>query len=217
MYADLSCPFSYVVHAHWRQLRQHYVRQIEIRHKSLALEYVNSAPTPKTTLEAELPILLNDEPGIPCAPWSAPASEWPVTIWPAFEAVKCAELQGVALASEMAWAIRKAFFSGSRCISMRHVLLDLAGRAGLEAERFEADLDSGVCKPRVIAEAREGWERLRVPGSPTWVLPDGSFVSDFGLPEIDVDDQGRATLHGKPGDPAAQRTARMGTILDGLL
>ena len=62
------------------------------------------------------------------------------------------------LADDLAWAIRIAFFSENRCISMRHVLIELAAGSGLDAPQFEQDFDSGVCKLMTVAEARAGWE-----------------------------------------------------------
>lgn len=187
LYADLTCPFAYLIAYRLRRLREEYRGRLEIEHKSLALEYVNREPTPKAVLDVELPILALAEPGLPYRPWAAPASEWPVTVWPAFEAVKCAELQGLDLADELAWAIRVAFFAESRCIAMRHVLLELAEQVGLDMERFTADFDRGVAKGRVIEEARDGWERLRVDGSPTLVLTSGEQVSALGLPDLELD------------------------------
>jgi predicted DsbA family dithiol-disulfide isomerase len=217
MYADVSCPFAYLIHGRWRRLCAEYAGRVEMAHQSLALEYVNQEPTPKATLDVELPILLLGEPEIPYAPWQAPASEWPVTFWPAFEAVKCAERQGIAQADDLAWAIRVAFFAGSCCVSMRHVLLDLAASAGLDRTRFEADYDAGVAKRQVIEEARHGWERLKVPGSPTWVLPSGEQVADLGLPEIDLDERGRPVL--KSAAPCAGGACLdyLRQILDGVL
>ena len=111
-----------------------------------------------------------------------------MTVWPAFEAVACAGLQCLELAVELAWAIRVAFFVESRCISMRHVLLELAEQVGLDMDRFTEDFDGGACKRQVIEEARDGWERLRVDGSPTLVLPSGEQVSALGLPELELDE-----------------------------
>jgi predicted DsbA family dithiol-disulfide isomerase len=188
MYADLSCPFAYLVHHRWRRLRETYRDRVVIVHKSLALEYVNNEPTPKPALDIEEPLLFGPDRDVPYQPWHALGSEWPVTIWPAFEAVKCAERQGLTAADDLAWAIRTAFFVDSRCISMRHVLIDLAQAAGLDQERFTADFDSGQTKPLVIEEARNGWEKLKVPGSPTFVLPSGEQISDFALPDLDLDE-----------------------------
>lgn len=187
MYADLACPYAYVSAYRLRQLRREIPERIVIAHKSLALEYVNREPTPKALLDAELPPLVREEPGIPYRSWQRPVSEWPVTMWPAFEAVKCAERQSLELADELDWALRVAFFAQSRCISLRHVLLDTAQSVGLEMGRFAEDFDRGVTKYQVLAEAQEGWERLHVAGSPTFVLPSGKQISKVGLPEIVVD------------------------------
>lgn len=196
VYADLYCPYAYITMYRLRQLREDYRGRVSIAHKSLALEYVNREPTPKAVLDAELPILMLEEPDIPYEPWHTELSAWPVTMWPAFEAVACAERQGLDLADDLDWAIRVAFFAESQCVSMRHVLLDLAERVGLNMQRFTADLDSGAAKQQVIDDAREGWERLKVPGSPTLVLPSGRQISDLGLPEVLVDTQRHARVTG---------------------
>ena len=187
MYADLACPYAYVSAYRLRKLREEYRGTIVIEHKSLSLEYVNREPTPKPLLESELPLLMREEPDIPYQPWQRPDSAWPVTIWPAFEAVKCAERQSLALADELDWALRVAFFAESRCISLRHVLLELAQQVGLDEQRWAFDFDRGVTKYQMLREAQEGWERLHVEGSPTFVLPSGKQISNVGLPEITVD------------------------------
>jgi predicted DsbA family dithiol-disulfide isomerase len=187
MYADLACPYAYVSAYRLRQLREEDRAPVVIAHKSLALEYVNREPTPKLLLERELPVLAREEPGIPYQPWQRPESEWPVTMWPAFEAVKCAERQSLELADELDWALRVAFFARSRCLSLRHVLLDLAQSVGLDLPRFAEDFDRGVTKYQVLQEAQEGWERLHVAGSPTFVLPSGKQISNVGLPDIALD------------------------------
>lgn len=187
MYADLACPYAYVSAYRLRKLREEYRGRIAIEHKSLSLEYINREDTPKALLESELPYLVREEPGIPYQPWQRPASEWPVTMWPAFEAVKCAQRQSLTLADDLDWAIRVAFFAESRCISLRHVLLELVQQVGLDMDRFTDDFDRGVTKYQVLQEAREGWERLHVEGSPTFVLPSGKQISNVGLPEVTVD------------------------------
>jgi predicted DsbA family dithiol-disulfide isomerase len=201
-WADLSCPYAYLAHHRLRQVLPAFQGRLVLAHKSLALEYVNQRSTPKATLDLETPILALADPDLPYRPWAAPASEWPVTLWPAFEAVKCGERQSLTLADDLAWAIRVAFFRDHRCISMRHVLLDLAGTAGLDVARFEADYDTGVGKRQVIEEAREGWVRLEVPGSPTVVMPAGERFDggQLGLPSIDLDDaQGQRPTNWQPG------------------
>src|SRR5688572_18498660 len=87
-WADLSCPYAYLAHHRFRRVLPEFAGRVALAHKSLALEYVNRQPTPKPDLDLETPILALDEPDLPYRPWRAPASEWPVTILPAFEAVK---------------------------------------------------------------------------------------------------------------------------------
>lgn len=190
LYSDLHCPYAYLTVFRLRKLLPAYRGRVEVAFKSLALEYVNAQPTPKPVLDNETPILMLAEPAVPYQPWHAPASEWPVTIWPAFEAVKCAERQGSDLAAELDWAIRTAFFADSRCISMRHVLFELAAHVGLDMDSFAADFDGGATKRLVLDEARDGWERLKVDGSPTLVLPSGERRSGraLGLPEVKLDE-----------------------------
>jgi len=187
LYSDLHCPYAYLTTYRLRKLREEYQARVTIVHKCLALEYVNKRSTPKQILDNETPILMLEEPDIPYQPWYRPHSEWPVTMWPAFEAVKCAEQQGPELSNELDWAIRKAFFAESRCISMRHVLLELAEQVGLDMARFVDAFDSGVTKRLVLREAQTGWETLKVEGSPTFVLPSGEQLSYLALPKVKLD------------------------------
>jgi predicted DsbA family dithiol-disulfide isomerase len=194
LYSDVHCPYAYLTVYRLRKLRDEYRHKIAIVYKSLALEYVNKRPTPKAILDSETPILMLEEPEIPYRPWHAALTEWPVTMWPAFEAIKCAERQGPDAASELDWAIRVAFFANSQCIAMRHVLFDLAATSGLDMRRFAEDFDSGVAKRQVLEEAQAGWERLKVEGSPTFVLPSGAQVSYQALPKVTLDETQHARL-----------------------
>jgi predicted DsbA family dithiol-disulfide isomerase len=188
LYSDVHCPYACLTVYRLRQLREEFRGRVVIEYKSLALEYVNKRPTPKPILDIEAPVLLLEEPQIPYQPWYTAASEWPVTMWPAFEAIKCAERQSPDLASQLDWTIRAAFFGQSRCISMRHVLVDLVAEAGLDLGRFAEDFDGGVAKRQVLEEARDGRERLKVPGSPTLVLPSGKQIAAPGLPDVQLDE-----------------------------
>lgn len=194
LYSDVHCPYAYLTAYRLRKLREEYRGKIVIAYRSLALEYVNRRPTPKEVLDNETPILMLEEPDIPYQPWHGPLTEWPVTMWPAFEAIKCAERQDAELAADLDWAIRVAFFAESRCISMRHVLLELAEQVGLDMPHFASDFDHGVTKHLVLHEAQEGWEQLKVEGSPTFVLPSGKQVSYLALPKVKLDQQQHARV-----------------------
>lgn len=198
LYSDVHCPYAYLTAYRLRQLRDIYHGTVTISYQSLALEYVNRRPTPKPILDNETPILMLEEPEIPYQPWHAPLSEWPVTMWPAFEAIKCAERQGPEAAAELDWAIRTAFFAESQCISMRHVLFALADRVGLDMPRFADDFDSGATKRQVFQEAQMGWEQLKVEGSPTFVLPSGEQISYLALPKVTLDEQHACVVSVEP-------------------
>ena len=94
LYSDVHCPYAYLTAYRLRRVLPEYRDRVVVEFKSLALEHVNAQPTPKPILDNETPLLMLEEPDIPYQPWHAPTSEWPVTIWPAFEAIKCAERQG---------------------------------------------------------------------------------------------------------------------------
>jgi len=72
---------------------------------------------------------------------------------------------------------------------MRHVLFELAERVGVDMKRFASDFDHGVTKHLVLQDAQEGWERLKVEGSPTFVLPSGKQISYLALPRVKLDQQ----------------------------
>ncbi len=59
-------------------------------------------------------------------PWAAPDHAWPVTMLPPMEAVQAAKLQSLAAAEELDRGLRRAFWGESRCISLRHVILEVA-------------------------------------------------------------------------------------------
>lgn len=187
VYSDVHCPYGYITMYRLRQLRDEYADKITLVHRSLALEYVNRRGTPYNIINAETPILMLAELDIPYHPWHAPLTEWPATMWPAFEAIKCAEAQSYTLADELDWAIRQAFFAESRCISMRHVLFELAESVGLDMVDFAQAFDSGIHKHKVLQEAQMGWETLKVEGSPTFVLPSGEQISYLALPKVKMD------------------------------
>lgn len=188
MWADLHCPYAYLAAFRLREALQETQARVEVRHKSLAIEHADRKVTPKPVLDAETPLVVAEERELRYRAWPDLESAWPVTMWPAFEAVKVAERQGWRRAHELDWRLREAFFARGKCISMRHVILDVAREAGLEMDDFERDWDAGTCKGQVIAEARRGWDELQLEASPTFVLPDGSRHANPVAPHVVLDD-----------------------------
>ena len=91
------------------------------------LEVANARGTPKRVLDAEIPVVGGLDPGAGWEMWQDDASRWPVTTLPALEAVQAAKEQGLAAAEELDRSLRVAFFGHSRCISLRSVILEVAG------------------------------------------------------------------------------------------
>src|SRR5216110_2848671 len=105
-----------------RKLWPEYQRRVRIDWRALSLEVKNGKSTPKNIVDVEIPLMAQQEPDLPIGPWKAAEWQYPVTILPAFEALKCAALQSNRAAWEFSWRARRAFFGESRCLSMRHVL-----------------------------------------------------------------------------------------------
>lgn len=156
-----------------RQLWPEYKGRLRIAWKALSLELKNEKPTPKDIVDQENELMAEQDPSLPVGPWRAPEWTYPATVLPAFEAIECASLQGDDAAWELSWAVRKAFFNDSRCISMRHVLVELARESGLDVQRFGRAWDEGGRRPQVVGESHHGWEELKVLCSPTFVLRSG--------------------------------------------
>lgn len=188
-WSDLHCPYAYLAAFRLRRVLPAFEGRVEVRPRCLAIEHADEKPTPKELLDAEAPILMLEEPDIPYRPWRRSPSGWPSTMWPAFEAVKCAERQGWRAALEMDWRIREAFWARGEPVALRHVLVRLAGDAGLDAARFTADWDAGVAKRAVLDEARRGWDELDLRLSPTFVAPSGARLENPAAPKVVLDEE----------------------------
>lgn len=186
-WSDLHCPYAYLAAYRLRRALPAFEGRVEVRARCLAIEHADEKPTPREILDAEAPLIMLEEPGIPYRPWQGSASGWPSTMWPAFEAVKCAERQGWRAALELDWRIREAFWARSEPIALRHVLQRLAREAGLDVPRFTQDWDAGVAKRLVLEEARRGWDELGLELSPTFVAPSGQRFENPAAPKVVLD------------------------------
>ena len=82
-------------------------------------------------------------------PWSAPAHAWPVTMLPPMEAVLAAKLQSPAASEELDRGLRRAFWGESRCISLRHVILEVANECdSVDVGRPGRGIDDGRARAR---------------------------------------------------------------------
>lgn len=183
VFADIGCPWAHVaVHRlHETRARMGLDDRVTFDVRAFPLELFNGQPTPKKTLDAEIPVTGALEPGAGWQMWQRPEHEYPVTMLPALEAVHAAKEQGLKLAEQLDRALRRAFFGASTNVSMRHEILDVAKTVpGLDVEALGRALDDGRARS-AVAEDRTVAEGDHVKGSPHVFLPGGEGVHNPGI------------------------------------
>ncbi len=184
VYADLGCPWSHLVVHRLLATRAALGLDDEVvlDHRAFALEIANDEPTPRPVLDAEIPVLGGLDPGAGWQMWQGGEWAWPVTMLPALEAVQAAKEQGLRASEQLDRAVRVAFFGESRCISMRHVILDVARRCpAVDVDALAAALDDGRARRAVVDQHRLAEASDSVKGSPHVFLPDGTDVHNPGI------------------------------------
>ncbi|HEX6310505.1 MAG TPA: DsbA family protein [Acidimicrobiia bacterium] len=184
VWSDVGCPWAHLavhrLHAARRRLGLDYVLTFE--HRPFPLELVNERPTPRPTLAAEVPVIGALEPSAGWQVWQAPGWQWPVTTLPALEAVQAVAAQDVRAAEQLDRGLRVAFFAESRCISLRHVILEVASKCdGVDYEALGGALDDGVARRAVIARFEQVRASDAIKGSPHLFLPDGTDAHNPGI------------------------------------
>jgi predicted DsbA family dithiol-disulfide isomerase len=186
IYSDIGCPWAHA--AVWRlwDARRSLGLEDRVRfdHRVFPLELFNSQATPRNELEPEIPVCSSLAPRAGWQPWSGPDWEYPVTMLPPMEAVQAAKEQGLAASEALDRGLRRAFWGESRCISLRHVILEVASETdGLDLARLAAALDSGRARAAIF----EHWDVAKtdvVQGSPHLFVQDGTNAQNPGL-EVD--------------------------------
>jgi predicted DsbA family dithiol-disulfide isomerase len=183
VFSDLGCPWAHV--AVWRlhdaRRRLGLEGKVAFDHRVFPLELFNSQPTPRDELAVEWEACAALTPRAGWQAWSGPDWAWPGTMLPPMEAVQAAKEQGPAASEQLDRGLRRAFWGESRCVSLRHVILEVAAECdAIDLERMADALDSG----RARAALFEQYEVARtdaVNGSPHLFLADGSSVENPGI------------------------------------
>jgi predicted DsbA family dithiol-disulfide isomerase len=186
IYSDIGCPWAHV--AVWRlhdaRRRLGLVGRVRFDHRVFPLELFNAQPTPRDELEPELPACERIAPRAGWQPWSAPDWAWPVTMLPAMEAVQAAKAQSLSASEELDIGLRRAFWGESRCVSLRHVILEVASQCdGVDLATLATALDAGTAR-RALFDQWDVAKTDSVSGSPHLFLADGTSVQNPGL-ELD--------------------------------
>ncbi len=188
LWSDLLCPFAHVLLDNWARAAadDDVLASVEVEHHAFPLELFNG-PHPRRGTDTEAVGLGQIAPHAGFAVWTANEDTYPHTVLLAAEAVLAATSQSPRAGHGLDTALRRAFWSESRSITHRAVILEVAaelGRAerdvGLDTDALAADLDSG----RFRRALNDDWAVARtdiLPGSPTVVLPDGSVHYNPGI------------------------------------
>ena len=183
IFSDLNCSF-----AHLAMYRLHRTRsrlglegRLWFEHRAFPLELFNCNVNERPGVDSEVAVVGALEPDAGWQLWQGPDWTYPVTTLPALEAVQAATAQGWHAAEQLDLALRRGFWAESRCISQRHVILDLAAATGVvDVDRLAVALDSGSARSAVMTQfqaARDG----RVTCSPHIFLNDGTSFANPGV------------------------------------
>jgi predicted DsbA family dithiol-disulfide isomerase len=201
VWSDIGCPWAHIAvyRLHETRARLRLERRVALDHRAFPLELFNSQPTPKPEIDAEAAALSRVEPGAGWEPWSGPEWTYPVTTLPALEAVQAAKEQGMAASEELDRGLRLALFGQSRCVSMRHVILEVASECdSVDVDALRAALDAGTHRRRILEDWQEAG-RPAVRGSPHLFLADGTDAHNPGLTLASSGDEAETGL------PAVER------------
>ncbi len=179
VYSDIGCPWAHLAVHRLLSARDRAgltAADMVLDHRPFPLEIANVRPTPWRVLAAEIPVVGGLDPAAGWQVWQGDPATWPVTTLPALEAVQAAKEQGLAASERLDRGLRRAFFGQSRCVSMRHVILEVAAEQGLDASALRVALDAGRARAAVVAPPPEG-----VRGSPHVFIPGGTGVHNPGV------------------------------------
>jgi predicted DsbA family dithiol-disulfide isomerase len=183
VWSDLGCPWSHVIV--WRlwdaRRRLEYEDRVRFDHHAFPLELFNDEPTPRWHIDVEAPVAQTIAPRAGWRPWSAPDSTWPVTLLAPMEAVQAAKLQSLEASEALDRGLRRALYAESRCISLRHVILEVATEADvIDVAALAAALDDGRARAALIGDWRtaQGGEAR---GSAHVFAPDGANDQNPGI------------------------------------
>jgi predicted DsbA family dithiol-disulfide isomerase len=183
VWSDLGCPWSHAVvwRLHDARRRLGLEGVVSFDHHAFPLELFNNEPTPRPQREAEGLVAAGLAPRAGWQPWSGPDHAWPVTMLPPMEAVQAAKRQSHAASEELDRGLRRAFWGESRCISLRHVILEVASECeSVDIAALSEALDDGRGR-RALFEDWAVAQGDEVRGSAHLFAPDGTNAQNPGI------------------------------------
>jgi predicted DsbA family dithiol-disulfide isomerase len=183
VWSDLGCPWSHAViwRLHDARRRLGLTDRLSFDHHAFPLELFNSEPTPRPHREAEGRVAASLAPRAGWQAWSAPDHAWPVTMLAPMEAVLAAKEQSLEASAQLDRGLRRAFWGASRCISLRHVILEVANETdAVDVAALAQALDDGRARRRLF----DDWAAASGPavrGSAHVFAPDGTNEQNPGI------------------------------------
>lgn len=183
IWSDIHCPWALIAVHRLRQARARLRADVALVPRAWPLEWVNDRGTPHDIVTTETAVLASHEPDL----FNAYANEsWPSTFLPAFELVAASRrCQGPAVAEDVDYALRLAFFRDSVDVSIAAGLRQALGIANGLNGRVDVDAilatwtDSAV-RADVAADFLAS-RQLPIQGSPQIFWPDGSTTHNPGM------------------------------------
>ncbi|HZG03044.1 MAG TPA: dithiol-disulfide isomerase [Streptomyces sp.] len=184
VWSDISCPWATLALHTLHGAAERLGLPVLVDHRAFPLELFDRRSNPKYIVDAEVAVIAGRHPELGWRRWSAPEWTYPVTLLPAMEAVQAAkdpEIGGLRGSDELDAALRRAFYTESRCISVHAVILELAeGCPHVDAGKLAEALARGSGR----AEVYEQWHTAQGPeiqGSPHLFAPGGYGVHNPGV------------------------------------
>lgn len=177
VWSDIGCPWATLALRTLRTAIEKRSAAVDIEHRAFPLELFNAGPTPHNIVDPEIVSIASLLPDLGWSCWSAPASTYPVTMLPAMAAVQAAkhpEVGGLRASDQLDSALRRAFYTDHRCISIHSVILDIA-RTCPDLDRVE--LERQLTQGAGVAAVHHDFRRARsqaIQGSPVLETADGS-------------------------------------------
>jgi predicted DsbA family dithiol-disulfide isomerase len=203
VFTDLNCSFAHVAVHRLHETRRELGLdgRLWFDFRAFPLELFNREVNARPGVDSEIAVLGAVEPDAGWRLWQGPDWAYPVTTLPALEAVQAAKAQSRHASEQLDRGLRRAFWKHGRCISLRHVILQVAAETGaVHVEGLAEALDTGIARAAVMEQYRAACDG-RVRCSPHIFLHDGTDSAnpgiearwvngDFGVgyPVIDEDD-----------------------------
>ncbi len=180
----MGCPWALLSLHTLRAVAAERGQRLLIDHRAFPLELFNRSPSPKTLVDTEIVAIGGRVPELGLQLWNAADYTYPVTTLPAMEAIQAAKdpaIGGLPASDELDEALRRAYFTESRCISLHAVILEVAETCPHVHAKALADAIAEGCGR---TEVYRDWKIAQGPlvqGSPHLFTAAGKGVHNPGV------------------------------------